>query len=56
MLRNCLRPVDVAVTGLAIPVWLGLWLAGYQDWVAATSVVLVPIYLAANRWTRRRAA
>jgi hypothetical protein len=56
MLRNCFRPIDVAVTALAVPVWIGLWLTGYQGWVAATSVVLVPMYLAANGWPRRRAA
>ena len=56
MLRNGFQPFDVAVTALAVPLWIGLWLTGYQGWVGATSVVLVPSYLAANRWARRGAA
>jgi hypothetical protein len=48
-----MKPVDLWITGIAFAVWTAAWLLGYQSWIGATSAVLVPIYLWANRRASR---
>jgi hypothetical protein len=53
-LKGCFHPLDVAITALAIAVAIALSATGRQGWLGATAVVLVPVYLAANRHVQRR--
>jgi len=48
-MRAAVKTVDLLIVAGALVVWSYAWAVGYQDWVGATSVVLVPLYLLAHR-------
>ena len=43
------KPVDVLIVAAALAAWSFAWAVRYQDWVGATSIILVPLYLFAHR-------
>ena len=53
-LLHFLHPRDVAIASILFVVFTAAWVAGFQGFVGWTSLVLVPIVLAAHRVVESR--
>ena len=49
-----LTPSEVAASAVIVATALTLWTTGNSSWIAAMSALLIPFYLAANRFGQRR--